>query len=122
VARAFATTELGSVVVPATVAPGFAVAAAVAGAARHPRVRVTAVTTAPLDPVSARLMELARSLGLDVVVELWGGEAELPSVADHAALLRAARARRGVQLIAVPVDFGWTDALVEVAGPVVAWS
>jgi hypothetical protein len=121
-ARAFATTELWSVVVPATVAPGFAVAAAVAGAIRHPRVRVTALTAEPLHEMSARAMDLGRSLGVDLVVELWGAESELASAPDHSVVLRQAWARRGVQLVAVPVDFSWTDALVEVAGPVVAWT
>jgi len=122
VARAFATTELGSVVVPATVAPGFAAAAALAAAVRQPRVRVVGVTAGPLDDVSCRVLDLARSMDVNLVLEVWGREGELESAADHAAALTAARAGRGVKVLSVPVDFGWTDALVEVAGPVVAWT
>lgn len=122
VARAFATTELGSVVVPATLAPGFAAAAALAGAVRQPRARVIGLAAGPLDDVSLRVLDLARSLDVGLVLEVWGQEGEMASAADHAAALNAARARRGVNVLSVPVDFGWTEALVEVAGPVVAWT
>jgi hypothetical protein len=93
VARAFPTTEPGSVIVPATRAPGFAAAAAlVAGLDGRPAV---AVTTAPVDPMTEAVLDLARTLGVAVDLQVWGEDPD--------------------------VDFSRTDDLVAVAGPVVAW-
>lgn len=120
VARAFPTTEPGSVVVPATVAPGFAVAAAfVAALDERPAV---AVTTDPLDRESELLLDLAGALGLPILLEVWGGDGPLESPAARVAdLAQALSAPVGVSVRPVPVDFSHTRTLVEVAGPVVAW-
>jgi thiamine pyrophosphate-dependent acetolactate synthase large subunit-like protein len=120
VARAFPTTEPGSVVVPATVAPGFAVAAAfVAALDGRPAV---AVTTDPIDRESELLLDLARALDVPIVVEVWGADAPLSTPADRVGqLVSALQDPAGVDVRAVPVDFGHTRTLVEVAGPVVAW-
>ena len=52
-ARAFPTSELGSVLVPATVAAGVATAAALVVKLRQPDRRVVAMTTAPLDDTTS---------------------------------------------------------------------
>ncbi len=125
-ARAFPTTALGSVVVPAQVAPGFAAAAALAAGLREPRRRALAVTTGPLDPTTEGLLETARRLRAALVLEVWT-DAALPgaiavtSVDEHAPLLRKALSEDGVRVICVPVDLGDTDQLVAVAGDVIAW-
>ena len=118
VARAFPTTEPGSVVVPATPARGFAAAAAlVAALDERPAI---AVTTAPLDDETHAVLELARALGLPLVLEVWGdGEA-----ADADAQLDRTSAALASGTVAVehyPVDFTATEVLVDVAGDVVAW-
>jgi thiamine pyrophosphate-dependent acetolactate synthase large subunit-like protein len=126
VARSFSTTTLGSVVVPATVAEGFAAAAAIACGTRRPRVPAVAITAAPLDRETRVALDTARRIDCPLVLEVWGdgpvdGAVEVTSAAHHLEALAAARARRGVTLLHVPVDFGDTQRLVDVAGPVVAW-
>jgi len=93
-ARAFPTSELGSVVVPARRMPGFAAAAALAGARRGRR--VVGITTGPVDDTSRAVLEVAEAEGTPVELEVWGEGG-------------------------LPVDWSSTAALIEVAGPVVAW-
>lgn len=129
VARAFPTTEPGSVVVPATVAAGFAAAAALSVAVRRSSVAPVAVTTAPLDGATGRVLNLARALHASMVVEAWGAGEDVAQVtgavvrraADHAGALATARRASGVSVVGVPVDWGFAEALVQAAGEVVAW-
>jgi hypothetical protein len=120
VARAYPTTEPGSVVVPATVAPGFAAAAAlVAALDGRPAV---AVTTDPIDRETEAVLDLARALGLPLVLEVWGADGPLASPADRVDALAGLLAHpETVAVRPVPVDFSHTRTLVDVAGPVVAW-
>jgi sugar/nucleoside kinase (ribokinase family) len=91
-ARTFPTSELGSVVVPATVAPGFAAAAAlVAGLRGRPAV---AVTTAPSDETTGSVLEAARRRGVGVDLRSWDEN----------------------------IDWSCLDSLVAVAGNIVAWT
>ncbi len=119
VARAFPTTEAGSVVVPATVAPGFAAAAGVvASLDGRPSV---AVTTSPTDDRTVAVLELAERWGAQVVLEVWGGDGdELTAEERVNRTVEALRSRRVSQLPVV-VDFSFTDVLTEIAGPIVAW-
>lgn len=94
VARAFPTTHLGSVVVPARPMAGFAAAAAVAGALRGHR--VVGVTTAPIDEATSAVLDFAARRGIAAEVEAWGEGG-------------------------VPVDWSPTEELIEIAGPIVAW-
>jgi hypothetical protein len=119
IARAFPTTEPGSVVVPATRARGFAAAAALV-AALDDRPAV-AITTDPVDPVTEEVLDLARSLGRPLVLEVWGSDQALSSPGEHRERLLGALASGEVAVLGVPVDFAHTRTLVEVAGPVVAW-
>lgn len=107
VARAFPTTEVGSVIVPATRVRGFAAAAALVAALDGRR--SVAVASAPLDDVSKRLLELAVALGLPLTLQVWGEDAGEHVVGGD------------VRTIGRPVDFSLTEDLVAVAGPVVAW-
>lgn len=132
VARTFPTTAPGSVLIPARDRPGWAAAVAVAAAtitARSgagsgpygpygdrymPQKRgagVVAVTTAPLDDETTELLALARAAGLAVTVQVWTDpEAAPPPPVGE-----------GVAVEPVVVDWSAIDALVAVAGPVVAW-
>jgi thiamine pyrophosphate-dependent acetolactate synthase large subunit-like protein len=131
VARAFPTTVLGSVVVPAAAPQGFAAAAALVAGVRSPRRPAVAVTTAPLDATSHVVIESARRLGVPLTLCVWGDPAEagvsgpgvvvVDSLAHHTAALREALGRRTVRVLLVPVAWADTDQLVNVAGPPVAW-
>ncbi len=122
VARAFPTSFLGSVVVPGTVAPGFAVAAALATAVRPEPESVLACTTWPADPVTAELLSVARAWGASLTVVAWAPDGDLPDAADAGARIAAARAAGGVQVVVLPVDLGRTAEITAVAGPIVAWT
>ncbi len=120
VARALPTTQIGSVRVPAAGRPGLAVAAAVVHALQG--TRAVAVVETPMSDENAALVDLARSLGLDLVVEQWGDAGALTSPEHHRAQLTAALASPGVHVLDVPVDFGpATEQLVAAAGPLAAW-
>jgi hypothetical protein len=114
-----------TVVVPAHPAPGFAAAAALV-AALDDRPALAVVTT-PVDPLTEQLVDVAASRDLPLVVEVWGARAspgeEGPD--DGSGLVRrlqAAVGQGGRSLAPVPVDLDATQVLLDVAGPVVAWS
>jgi hypothetical protein len=110
----------GSVVVPSFPVHGFAAAAAlVAGLDGRPAV---AVVTSPTDPVTDALLDLAASLGVTLICEVWGAEASWASASEHRERLIGARHEGGVQRLGVPVDLTATRQLVELAGPVHAWT
>lgn len=121
VARTFPTVEPGSVVVPATNAPGTAAAAALLGGLDGSRPAL-GVTTWPLPPTTEAVLEVARRLDVDLVLEAWGGDADYSDPDDRRAATRAAQQRPGVEVVPVPVDFAATADLVAVAGEVVAWA
>jgi hypothetical protein len=112
VARAFPTSELGSVVVPATVAPDFAVTAAVACALRPDPQRVLAITQQP----DSDVLEWAHSRGVDPTVVVWSDHGNISTPDD----VGPAIARGGV--VHLPVDLSRTQDLIAVAGPIVAWT
>jgi hypothetical protein len=122
IARAFPTSFLGSVVVPGTVAPGFAAAAALAAAVRPEPVRVLGCTLDPLDEVTAAVLELGRAWGAAATVVAWSPDAPLTAAVDAGPAVAAALAGGGVQVVRLPVDLTRTEELVAVAGPLVAWS
>jgi hypothetical protein len=122
VARAFPTTEPGSVLVPATDAPGTAAAAALVGGLDGGR-STLGVTTLPLDPMTERVLDLARSLEVDLVLEAWS-EDRTGGLQPEQRLTNTnqAMAEPGVSVLPVPVDFEKTKDLVAVAGPITAWT
>src|SRR5690606_33448927 len=78
VARAFPTSELGSVVVPATLAPDFAVTAAVACALRPEPQRVLAIT----EQADSAVLDWARGRGVDPTVVVWGERGDIATPED----------------------------------------
>ena len=101
VARTFTTTELRTVRVPAT------------RDARWYDVEGArlAVTLAPTD----------REPTGDCVLVVWGA-GEAASAADHERELREAVAAGGAHVVEVPVDLTCTQVLLDVAGPIRAWT
>ena len=110
----------GSVVVPSFPVHGFAAAAAlVAGLDGRPAV---AVVTSPTDPATDALLDLAATLGVTLVCEVWGADASWASPSEHRERLIGARHEGGVQRLGVPVDLAATRELIDLAGPVQAWT
>lgn len=120
VARALPTTEVGSVIVPSMDVHGFALAGAMAAALAERR--AIAIVADPVDDATAELLALATHWDLDVTVEVWGADARLSSPEARVARLAEALGRPGLAVHPIPVDFSATEVLVDVAGPVVAWS
>lgn len=121
-ARTFPTREPGSLVVPATHQEGFAVAAAVAAAVGG-RPCVAVVDADPdgqPDETSRMVIDAAASLGVVPAVQVWGANGDPVDVDEHA---RRSEEQFGghTGLMAVRLRDGDLDALVEVAGEVVAW-
>jgi hypothetical protein len=110
----------GDVVVPSRPVRGFAVAAAVIAALDH-RAAV-AVTVTPHDAVTQALLELAGRVGSRLTVVEWGADVTWSDARAHRVALAEAERAPAVAHVPVPVDLAHTRALVEVAGPVVAWS
>ena len=76
----------------------------------------------PTDPATDALLDLAASLGVTLVCEVWGAEASWASPSEHRERLIGARHEGGVQRLGVPVDLAATRELVDLAGPVQAWT
>ena len=122
VARALPTSFPGSVCVPATVEPGFAAAAAlVASLDGRPCLAVTDGAGAAHDATAA-VVDLARVLRVPFALQVWGEEGAPCPAAEHVELLDALLATTDVRVDRVAVDLGIPDRLVDLAGPVVAWT
>jgi thiamine pyrophosphate-dependent acetolactate synthase large subunit-like protein len=122
VARTFATTTLGGVVVPAESGrPGFAVACAAVARLRRPERPVLAVTDGPLPAAAVEVLDAARSLGVAVPVEVWDLGARPLAPDEHLAALAAAAHADRPAVTAVATDPGQMARMVDAAGPVTAW-
>jgi hypothetical protein len=118
-ARGLLSTRPGQVMVPAEAVAGFAVAAAIVTVLDgRPAL---AVTAAPIDSLTDALLDLAVSLDLSLVVEIWGADATLADAAEHRSRLVGADRDGGVQRLDVPIDLAATRDLLELAGTVEAW-
>jgi hypothetical protein len=118
-ARAFPTTELGSVFVPAQRAPGVALGRA-RDDARAGRVAI-AMTHAPLASETQRALDECARHDVDVTVIVWDDAAPRLAVDAYRAVITSAVGTQGVTRIDVPVDLTVTRELVAIAGRVVAW-
>jgi hypothetical protein len=118
-ARTFPTDVLGSVVVPATSAPGIAAAVAFVTSSRgQPAI---AVTVAPVDAATEQVIALARAHDVHFAVDVWSADGPRVDPDAHAAALDQARTTPGVTLVSTGVDLSRTRDLVDAAGPVLAW-
>ena len=122
--------EPGSLRLPGLRSPGFAVASAMAAALAGSR--AVAVVTAPVDPVTAELLDLAAAWQLDLVVVTWGaadagggsgGGSGGGDVGERwRAALRSGLRTPGVVEVPFDVDGAATRLLVEALGPVEGWA
>ena len=109
----------GSVQIPAKAIRGFAAARAVIAGLDGDR--CVAVTTAPTDPLTDALVDLAATLDVPLVLAQWGAGAAWESADEYGERLRQVIGQPGVHRLGVPVDLARTRELVELSGPVVAW-
>ncbi len=109
----------GRVIVPPLDANGFAVAAAVVTALDGGR--SIAITT-PGGELDDELLDLAAGLDLPVTVERWGDDVVTGDPSRHRADIVAAMIDPGVTVTSVAVDLAAAGELVDLLGPVVAWT
>ena len=122
VARALPTSYPGSVCVPATVEPGFAAAAAlVAALDGRPCLAVTDAAGAVADATAA-VIDLARVIKVPIALQVWGDDGALDDAAAHVELLDRHLEATEVRMDPIPVDLSVPTELIDVAGPVVAWT
>lgn len=123
VARTFATTEVGSVHVPASPGSrGFAVACAVVARLRAPDRPVLAVVDGPADDHVREALDCARRLGADVPVEEWSAGGQPLDTDAHLDRLRRLVLGGTAGVADLATDAGQLDRMVEVAGDVIAWT
>ena len=80
------------------------------------------VVTGPMDETTAAVVELADHWNALLVVEAWGGDGPSPTVEERATGLTEALDARATAVFDLPIDFSATQLLVDVAGPVTAWT
>ena len=127
VARTVATTVPGSVLVPASRGrDGFAVAAALVARIACPARPVLAVLDALAAPGTAgtagALRELSAALGLPVPVETWTPDGPAPDADAHGRRLADAVYGETPADLALRTDSRWLARMIDVAGPVIAWT
>ncbi|HEX4018905.1 MAG TPA: thiamine pyrophosphate-binding protein [Frankiaceae bacterium] len=118
IGRTVPTTRLGSVAIPAAARAGAAVARAFLIAAAG---GTALAVVDSLSPPAEALIERARAQGLSFVVEIWGPAGILTDAGAHRTQGAAALAAPGVSVLEVPIDYSPTAALIDAAGPLVAW-
>jgi hypothetical protein len=123
VARTVATTELGTVQVPAVRdADGFAPACVLVSRLRHAWRAALAAVDWPLRPAVRAVLETADRLGVSVPLEAWHGDGG-PALSPGAHLERLrqlALAERPVPA-SLATDGGQLGRMIDAAGPIVAW-
>lgn len=123
VARAFPTSIPNSVCVPATAAEGFAAAAALVCRMEGRAVLGVTDRRGGTSPVTEAVLSLAEELGHPVALQLWDDD-DAPawdSATTHVELLEDHLSPSASRIDVVPVEVTAAAALVEVAGPPVAW-
>lgn len=121
VARTFATTALGTVVVPAIPEAGLAIACAAVARLRQPARPVLAVVDGPLSDRDAQVLEAAAVVGAPVAVEAWHAEGDLLSPGDHRERLGELVRASAPTVATLALDPHQLGRMLDVAGPVVAW-
>jgi len=120
VARTLPTATLGGALVTADPAgAGFAVGCALVARLLDPRRPVLAAVD-HLDAMTRRILEVAAELGVLVAVEVWDDDGPVLDAEQHAIRLQDLVATGGH--VPLRTDPGQLERMLEVAGPVVAWT
>lgn len=122
VARTFSTTALGTVHVPAEAErDGFAAACVIVARLRQPLRPALAVVDGPPSSTTDRLCELAASMGIAVPVEVWREDGDrLDADAHHQRTVEITTSHDS-ELVTIATHPGQLEAMIDVAGPIVAW-
>jgi hypothetical protein len=125
VARTLGTTRLGGVLVPSVTHPGWAAACVAVARLRHPDRPALALVDATDVQPTALVVEAARSLGVDVPVEVWDADGPPLDAEVHRERLRRLM---GGENAAPPgphrlaTDGRQLGEMIDAAGPIVAWT
>jgi Thiamine pyrophosphate enzyme, central domain len=123
VARTFATTRPGSALVPAAPLEGWAVACVLVARLTAPLRPALAVVDGGLGERGDAVLAEASRLGVAVGVEAWAEDAEPSSAEHHRARLDAlVSGGSGAVQSSLATDSHQLAAMVDVAGPVRAWT
>jgi hypothetical protein len=120
VARTFATTRLGSALVPAAPIRGWAAACATVARLAAPFRPVLAAMDGPLDDLTRAVLDAATRLGVSVGIETWELDGDALGVEQHLARLEILAAMGGRSTIRT--NRRQLEDMVEVAGPIRAWT
>jgi hypothetical protein len=118
VARTYATTALGEVIVPAeSEAIGFAAACCVVARLLDAGRAVLAA----VDVVPDAVLDAAASLGVAVPLEVWSPDGDALDADAHAARLRSIVHAETSSVVTLATDARQLDRMIDVAGEVIAW-
>lgn len=122
VARTYATTEPGSVHVPAEAnAQGFAPACVAVAGLHRPGRPVLAVVDGPLPDPAAEVIEAARTLGVAVPIEIWHPDGDRLTPDDHQARVRRLVHQDAGRIASLAVDERQLATMIDAAGDIIAW-
>jgi hypothetical protein len=125
VARTLGTTRLGAVIVPSTSAPGFAAACVAVSLLRRPgRPALAVIDLAQAEP-TATVADAAAMLGVRIPVEAWDPDGDRLDADAHRERLRRlvlGLLPAGNGLCTLATDPRQLSEMIDVAGPIVAWT
>lgn len=125
VARTLGTTRLGAVIVPSTSAPGFAAACVAVSLLRHPGRPALAVIDLAQAEATAMVADAAAMLGIRVPVEAWDPDGDRLDADAHRERLRRlvlGGPPAGDGMCTLATDPRQLSDMIDVAGPIVAWT
>lgn len=121
VARTYATTGLGTVIVPADVRPGLALACAAVARLRNPARPVLTITDGPWTDVQASVTDAAAQLGVALAVERWEPDGDVLTADAHAERLTGLVRTAVATTVSLAIDPSQLGEMAAAAGPVIAW-
>jgi hypothetical protein len=125
VARTLGTTRLGAVIVPSTSAPGFAAACVAVWLLRHPGRPALAVIDLAQAEATATVAAAAARRGIRVPVEAWHPDGDRLDADAHRERLRRlvlGGLPAGDGICTLATDPRQLSEMIDVAGPIVAWT
>ena len=123
VARTYGTSEVGSVVVPAGHEdPGFAAACVLVARAHQPARPALAVMEGAISAAVEEIVELGRSIGVIVPIEVWDPEAVPIDPLGHEQRVVELAHGDQQQTVSLATDPSQLERFIDAAGPVIAWT